>query len=169
MAIAVALLPVMVLASFDFGVTLGRKIPPQVRRAHLGVLQRPPKPLVLPRNRRAPLRRPVRRDLRRPRAVAAGKPVCHPPRRQRDLRLGRRAVLRTAGRASVWHVGGGPGDGPAGGLAAVLRRLDEQPEGSAVRGDDASWPSTISRRSRQPGRTSRERRRSRSLWRWRSP
>ena len=31
---------------------------------------------------------------------------------------------------------GRAGDGPAGGLAAVLRRLDEQPEGPAVRGDD---------------------------------
>ena len=134
--LAAALLPIMVVASFDFGVTWDEKhrhrYGENIWEFFRGL-----------RSRSAFAETGGHLygglfdvDLRRARTVGACQPLRPAPRGQRDVRLGRRRVLRPAGRASVRPVVRGAGDGAAGGVAAVLRRLDEQPEGPALCGDD---------------------------------
>ena len=130
-AIAVLLLPVMVLASRDFGVTWDEgarhRNGERVWRYLTG--SRGPRAL---RARRPRLRRTLRRAGSCCRAPLNGGPLRRASRDQRGLRLGGRGFRGRFGGPALRHLGRTARDGAPDQLAAVLRRLDEQPEGPAV-------------------------------------
>ena len=114
---------------------LGREDPSALRRARVSLPGRGSGRRLVPprRHLHLPPRRLFRHGVRGGREAVQGRRLRHTPLGQRRVRLAGRFLHRPPRPAARRTGHGIPGHGPARAVAALLRRLHEQPQGRAAR------------------------------------